>query len=149
MKMHQVIFQPSGRRGEIPEGKTILEASRSLGVGIESVCGGKKSCGKCRIRIESGTFDQHGIHSHPDHLSPFTEEEGKLLGEKERSEGIRLACAAAIRGDVLIFVPEESRTGKQVVRKEAVGKGNYPESCHPPLSRNTYPPHAGGSPGRL
>ena len=60
--------------------------------------------------------------SHPDHLSPFTEEEGKLIGEKERAEGVRLACAAAIRGDVLIFVPEESRTGKQVVRKEASEK---------------------------
>ncbi|MFH2118967.1 MAG: ASKHA domain-containing protein [Pseudomonadota bacterium] len=119
MKSSQVIFQPSGRRGEIPEGKTVLEASRSLGVGIESVCGGKKSCGKCRIRIESGIFDRFGITSLPDHLSPFTEEEGKLIGEKERAEGFRLACAAVIRGDVLIFVPEESRTGRQVVRKEA------------------------------
>jgi len=117
-----VIFRPSGRRGEIPEGKTVLEASRSLGVGIESVCGGKKSCGKCRIRIESGIFDRLGITSLPDHLSPFTEEEGKLIGEKERAEGFRLACAAAIRGDVLIFVPEESRTGRQVVRKEASDK---------------------------
>ena len=122
MKVHQVIFQPSGRRGEIPEGKTVLEASRMLGVGIESVCGGKKSCGKCRIRIESGSFDRHGIHSHPDHLSPFTEEEGKFIGEKDRAEGFRLACAAVIQGDVLVFVPEESRTGKQVVRKEASEK---------------------------
>jgi uncharacterized 2Fe-2S/4Fe-4S cluster protein (DUF4445 family) len=93
-----------------------------LGVGIESVCGGKKSCGKCRIRIESGTFDRFGITSLPDHLSPFTEEEGKLIGEKERAEGFRLACAAAIRGDLLIFVPEESQTGRQVVRKEASNK---------------------------
>jgi uncharacterized 2Fe-2S/4Fe-4S cluster protein (DUF4445 family) len=115
----QVIFQPSGRRGEVPEGKTVLEISRSLGVGIESVCGGKKSCGKCRIRIESGIFDRFEITSLPDHLSPFTEEEGKLIGEKERAEGFRLACAAEIRGDLLIFVPEESRTGRQVVRKEA------------------------------
>jgi len=122
MKNSQVIFQPSGMRGEIPEGKTVLEASRSLGVGIESVCGGKKSCGKCRIRIESGIFDRFGITSLPDHLSPFTEEEGKLIGEKERAEGFRLACTAVIRGDVLIFVPEESRTGKQVVRKEASDK---------------------------
>jgi uncharacterized 2Fe-2S/4Fe-4S cluster protein (DUF4445 family) len=122
MKRYQVIFQPSGRRGEIPEGTTVLEASRLLGVGIESVCGGKKSCGKCLIRIESETFDRYGITSFHDHLSPFTEEEGKLIGEKERAEGVRLACAAVIRGDVLIFVPEESRTGKQVVRKEASEK---------------------------
>ena len=122
MKMPQVIFQPSGRRGEIPEGKTVLEASRFLGVGIESVCGGKQSCGKCRIRIKSEPFARLGITSHPDHLSPFTEEEGEFIGEKERAEGVRLACATAIRGDVLIFVPEESRTGKQVVRKEASEK---------------------------
>ena len=51
-----------------------MEASRSLGVGIESVCGGKQSCGKCRIRIESGTFERFGIVSLPDHLSQFTEE---------------------------------------------------------------------------
>ncbi|MBN2438179.1 MAG: DUF4445 domain-containing protein [Deltaproteobacteria bacterium] len=122
MKRYQAIFQPSGRRGEIPEGTTVLEASRLLGVGIESVCGGKKTCGKCRIRIDSGTFDQYGIHSHPDHLSPFTGEEGKLLGENERAQGVRLACAATIQGDVLIVVPEESQTGKQVVRKEASEK---------------------------
>jgi uncharacterized 2Fe-2S/4Fe-4S cluster protein (DUF4445 family) len=122
MKLHQVIFQPSGQRGEVAEGKSVLEASRSLGVDIESVCGGKKSCGKCRIRVESGTFDRFGITSLPDHLSPFTEEEGKFIGEEERADGFRLACAAAIRGDLLIFVPEESRMGRQVVRKEASEK---------------------------
>ena len=37
MNSHQVIFQPSGRRGEIPEGKTVLEAFRILGVGIEEL----------------------------------------------------------------------------------------------------------------
>ena len=122
MKICQVIFQPSGRRGEIPEGNTVLEASRSLGVGIESVCGGKKTCGKCRIRIESGTYARAGITSLPDPLSPFTQEEGKLIGEKEQKEGFRLACAAEIRGDILVFVPEGSRTGRQVVRKEATEK---------------------------
>lgn len=119
MTICKVLFHPSGRRGEVTEGKTLLDAARSLGVGIESVCGGKKSCGKCRVRIEPGTFDQMGITSLPDPLSPFTEEEGKLIGEKERAEGFRLACAAAIRGDLLVFVPEASRTGRQVVRKEA------------------------------
>jgi len=119
MKTCQVIFQPSGRRGEIPEGTTVLEASRMLGVGIESVCGGKKSCGKCKIRIDPGGLDQHGIHSQPNHLSPFTEAEGKILEKNEQAQGIRLACAASIQGDVLIFVPEENRTGAQVIRKEA------------------------------
>ena len=79
MKKPRVTFQPSGRRGEIPAGCTVLEASRTLGVGIESVCGGKKSCGKCRVRIGSKGDDRSGVTSITDPLSPFTEEEGKLI----------------------------------------------------------------------
>ncbi len=107
MKKYQVTFLPSGRRGEVPEGKTVIEASRELGVGIESLCGGKRSCGKCKIKWVQGD------------LSPFTEEEGKLITESERTEGYRLSCAAQILGNVQIFIPEESRTQEQVVRKEA------------------------------
>lgn len=119
MKRHQVIFQPSGRRGEIPEGTTLLEASRLLGVGIESLCGSEKSCGKCLVRLESGNFERYGITSGFGHLSPFTEEEARFIGEKEREQGCRLACAAEVRGDAVVFVPEGSRIGAQVVRKEA------------------------------
>jgi uncharacterized 2Fe-2S/4Fe-4S cluster protein (DUF4445 family) len=107
MKKYQVIFLPSGRRAEVPEGKTVIEASRELGVGIESLCGGKRSCGKCKVKWVEGD------------LSPFTEEEGKLITESERTEGYRLGCAAQILGNVQIFIPEESRTQEQVVRKEA------------------------------
>jgi uncharacterized 2Fe-2S/4Fe-4S cluster protein (DUF4445 family) len=45
MKKFQAIFQPSGKRGKIHEGKTLLEASRELGVQIESLCGGEKTSG--------------------------------------------------------------------------------------------------------
>ena len=119
MKTFQVIFQPSGRRGDITGDKTILEASRELGVEIESLCGGVQNCGKCKIKLETGHFERYGITSLQEHLSPFAEEEDEFINEKERAEGYRLACAAHIQGDVLIFVPEESRIGKQVIRKEA------------------------------
>jgi uncharacterized 2Fe-2S/4Fe-4S cluster protein (DUF4445 family) len=119
MKTCQVVFQPSGRRGEIPEGQTVIEASRILGVGIESVCGSQKTCGKCRVRVETGTFERYGITSAREHLSTFSEEEGEFIPDRERTEGFRLACAARIEGDLLIFVPEESRAVHQVVSKEA------------------------------
>jgi uncharacterized 2Fe-2S/4Fe-4S cluster protein (DUF4445 family) len=119
MKKYQVIFQPSGRRGAIIEGKTIIEASRELGVDIESVCGEARSCGKCKVKIEKGFFERYGIESLSQNLSPFTEEEEKFIEDQEREQGYRLGCVAQIRGDVLIFVPEESRAGKQVVRKAA------------------------------
>jgi len=44
---YKVIFQPSGRRGLIDEGKTLLEAARDLGVDLESICGGKKTITDC------------------------------------------------------------------------------------------------------
>ena len=109
MKKFQVIFLPSGRSGEILEGDTIIEAARELGVEIESICGGMRACGKCKIKIEKGSK----------HLSPFTEDEEKFITELERAEGYRLACGAQIRGDVLIFLPDESRAGNQMVRKAA------------------------------
>lgn len=114
-----IIFQPSGRRGEVSEGKTILEAAQELGADIESLCGGKRVCGKCRVMIQDGFFEKFGIQSSIDHLSPWTEEEEKFISPEERRKGYRLACAAEIRGDILVFVPEESRAGKQVIRKEA------------------------------
>ncbi len=107
MKKSQIIFQPSGGRGDVLQGMTILEASRELGVEIESLCGGVKACGKCKVRLVEGI------------LSPFTDGEAKFITEKERAEGYRLGCAAGIEGDVLIFIPEESRAGKQVIRKAA------------------------------
>jgi len=122
-----VIFQPSGRRGKVEAGKTLLEASYELGVEIEAPCGAHKVCGKCKVKIETGFFEKFNIDSQMEHLSPFSEEEKEMLNEKEIAGGYRLACATQIQGDVLVFVPEESRKADQVVLqtgKERVFKLN-------------------------
>jgi uncharacterized 2Fe-2S/4Fe-4S cluster protein (DUF4445 family) len=115
---YRVIFQPSGRRGEVEEGKTLIEAAQKLGVDIEALCGGKKVCGKCKVRVEEGYFEKDNIESHMSHLSEITEDETRHI-KPEDGPGIRLACSAELKGDVKIFVPERSRAGKQVVRKAA------------------------------
>ncbi len=117
-KKYKVIFQPSGRRGEVEEGKTILEAAQALGVDIEGLCGNKKVCGKCKVRIEEGYFEKDNIESGMAHLSPLTDTEKKHI-KPEDGPGIRLSCNAAIHGDIKVFVPERSRAGKQIVRKAA------------------------------
>jgi uncharacterized 2Fe-2S/4Fe-4S cluster protein (DUF4445 family) len=114
-----VIFQPSGRRGEVPKGTTIIEASRLLGVDIEALCGEKKVCGKCVVRIEDGNFEKYGIQSHMSHVSLWQEEEEKYVNAERREKGFRLGCVATVEDDILVFVPEESRAGKQVVSKAA------------------------------
>jgi len=114
-----VIFQPSGRRGEVPKGITVIEASRLLGVDIEALCGEKKVCGKCVVRIEDGHFEKYGIQSSISHVSPWQEEEEKFINDEHREKGFRLGCVATVQDDILVFVPEESRAGKQVVSKAA------------------------------
>jgi len=117
MKRATIIFQPSGLRGKISKGKTILEAARELGENIESLCGGKGTCGKCRTLISEGRYAKYGIDSRRKNLSSWQKTEANFIDKKQRTEGFRLACCAAIKGDVLAFVPEESRAAKQVVSK--------------------------------
>lgn len=45
-RLAKVVFQPSGRRGSFPLGTPLLDAARSLGVYVESVCGGRGICGR-------------------------------------------------------------------------------------------------------
>jgi uncharacterized 2Fe-2S/4Fe-4S cluster protein (DUF4445 family) len=115
---HTVIFQPSGLRGRVKDGATILEASRKLGAGIESVCGGQGTCGKCQIRIEKGYFAKYGISSSPASVETIGEANEKFLSKPQFRQGYRMACQTRVYGDIVIFIPEKSRKGKQVIRKE-------------------------------
>jgi uncharacterized 2Fe-2S/4Fe-4S cluster protein (DUF4445 family) len=114
-----VIFQPSGMRGTVPVGITLVEASRLLGVDIEAPCGEKQVCGKCKVRIETGFFETFGIESNLEHAGVFQESEHGRISPAEREAGYRLACTSVVRGDLVVYVPESSRAGKQVVSKAA------------------------------
>jgi uncharacterized 2Fe-2S/4Fe-4S cluster protein (DUF4445 family) len=115
-----VIFQPSGRRGPVSKGINLIEASRLLGVDIEALCGEKKVCGKCVVRIEEGHFEKYNITSARSHVSKWQQdEESKFINDERKAQGYRLACVTKLHGDVLVYVPEESRAGKQVVSKAA------------------------------
>ncbi|HRQ36592.1 MAG TPA: ASKHA domain-containing protein [Chloroflexota bacterium] len=114
-----VIFMPAGRRDRIAPGQSLLEAARQVGVEIESICGGRLTCGKCKVVVEHGRFEKHAITSTPAHLTPPGEDEITLLQRLGENGDCRLACSAYVTGDVLVFVPEESRAHKQVIRKSA------------------------------
>ena len=116
---HMVVFQPSGRRGEVPEGAILLDAARDMGVEIESICAGQQTCGKCKILVEAGSFAKYGIQSSQDHLSPMGEAERDYWERRKIGGGYRLSCAACVQGPLVIAVPEESQARKQIVRKSA------------------------------
>ncbi len=115
----KVVFQPSGRRGTVPTGTTVIEAARMLGVGIETLCGGHQVCGKCKVRVDSGGTRQFGIASRRESAGPWEAVEGEYIGPEEKAAGYRLACIATVREDLLVYVPEASRPGRQVIDKDA------------------------------
>ncbi len=103
-----VDFQPVGRRGPCPEGGTLLDAARALGVDLASVCGGNGSCGRCKVQVIAGQ------------LSPVTVGEEAELTAAELATGYRLACLAEPLSDCRIHVPAESLTALQRTQVEGL-----------------------------
>lgn len=116
----RIVFTPSGRRGTFPHGTRLLDAARSIGVDVDSVCGGRGLCGRCRVVCMEGDFAKHAIRSRPANLSALNETEQKYSERRrELAHNHRLSCQAVIRGDLVIDVPPESQMHRQVIRKDA------------------------------
>ena len=98
-----VLFMPSGRRGNFPVGTPVLDAARSLGVYIESVCGGRGICGRCQVVVAEGRFAKHGITSSADHLAAFTDTEARYRAKRVLADDRRLSCSAKVTGDIVEY----------------------------------------------
>ena len=114
-----VVFTPSGKRGRFAHGTNLLAAARSLGVDLDSVCGGRGICGRCQIVVSEGEFAKHGISSGAAHLTPFSVPEQTYRARSGLAPERRLGCHACVVGDLVVDVPPESQLHRQVVRKEA------------------------------
>ena len=114
-----VVFTPAGKRGSFPVGTPLLSIARSLGVDIDSVCGGRAICGRCQVNVSEGEFAKHKITSSAGNLSEVSKVEIRYDEKRGLPAGRRLSCQAKLLGDVVIDVPPESQVHKQVVRKRA------------------------------
>ena len=103
----EVEFQPLGRRVEVEEGSTVLEAARLAGVGLSAICGGAGTCGACRVRLDADA-----------QVSPPTSSELKKIGDEGLAAGLRLACQTRPLGHVHVDVPPESLTAPQRTQVE-------------------------------
>jgi uncharacterized 2Fe-2S/4Fe-4S cluster protein (DUF4445 family) len=112
-----VVFTPSGKRGRFPSGTRVLDAARSLGVDLDSVCGGRAICGRCQVTVAEGEFAKHNIVSIADNLSPRGETEQNYQVRRGLADDRRLGCQSTLRADIVIDVPESSQVHHQVVRK--------------------------------
>ncbi len=90
-------FQPTGTRLACEEPTVLRDAALRAGVPLNSVCGGKATCGKCLVQVTSST------------LSPVTDEERRLLSAAEIAAGYRQACRTVVGADASVYVPPTSR----------------------------------------
>jgi ferredoxin len=80
---------------EVADGTTLFEAGARAAAGIETACVGKGTCGLCRVKIVAGT----------EHLTPYSDEERKHLGNVYHLTRVRLACRSRLTGgDVAIEI---------------------------------------------
>lgn len=117
-----VLFMPSGKRGRFARGTTVLDAARELGVYVESVCGGRATCGRCQIVVQEGNFAKHGVVSANEHLSAKGAKEERYERIRGLEVGRRLSCSSTIEGDLVIDVPQDTVINAQVVRKAALDR---------------------------
>lgn len=132
-----VLFMPSGKRGRFPKGTPVLDAARQLGVYVESVCGGRATCGRCQVVVQEGNFAKHGIVSSNDHISPKGPKEERYERVRGLADGRRLSCSSTIEGDLVIDVPQDTVINAQVVRKAATDLRVRAQPCRPPLLRRS------------
>lgn len=120
----KVVFMPSGKRGEFPIGTNLLDASRALGVDLDTVCGGRAVCGRCQIEPSFGEFAKLQISSQPANFSVPGPTEEKYKRIKGLKSNRRLGCQSKLLGDVVVDIPQESQIHRQMVRKNAEDIGN-------------------------
>ncbi len=98
--MPKITFQPSGKTIDVNVGAGLLESARKAGVEIDAPCGGKGTCGKCIVRITSGSVTPNSLGT---------------LTAAELADGYVLACKAKlIDSDISVEVPEQvARKGGQ------------------------------------
>ena len=105
---YTIDFQPVGQRGPCPEGGTLLDAARALGVDLVNICGGNGTCARCKVLVVAGTITAIGPR-----------EAGKLSAV-ELAQGYRLACLARPLGNCRVHVPPESLTALQRTQVEGL-----------------------------
>jgi len=136
--MAVVIFSPYSKRVEVDVGGSLLDAARLAGIKVESLCGGKTKCGKCKVKISQGA----------ENLNELTLVEKDLVDSELLANGFRLGCAAKIESSgkffgsveggshvVVEIAPEDQERAQKILSEISELSGRF--TPHPLV--NSYP----------
>jgi Na+-transporting NADH:ubiquinone oxidoreductase subunit F len=74
-------------------GNTLLDHLNQHKIFIPSACGGKATCGFCKVKVLSGA-------------GKILPTEDVYITKQEKDQGVRLACQVKIKQDLEIYIPE-------------------------------------------
>lgn len=115
--MSTVRFFPSERSVEVPEGLDLVAAAKRAGVRVDAPCGGAGTCGKCLVRLRSGSVQAQG-HG--------------MLPEEMRAEGWTLACRTKVGAGLIevelpqALVNEQGQFGDEAAEHRLVREERFP-----------------------
>ncbi len=75
-------------------GRPLLSTLSSEGIFIPSACGGRGSCGLCKVKVLDGA-------------GQYLPTELPWIDEEERKENVRLSCQIKVKNDMVLQIPEE------------------------------------------
>src|SRR4030066_1731577 len=108
MDKFQIDFQPLGRRGHCRGDQSLLDCARKLGVELVSLCGGKGTCGRCKVQVLSGK------------TAAPTSDEREALSPSQLEKGYRLGCQTRPLNNCRVHIPPESLTTPQRTQVEGL-----------------------------
>jgi len=120
--MPRIIFSPFEKTIDIDGSRNILQLAQEAGIPLQSTCGGKKICGKCKVVIKKTDGP----------LPPPSAREQEVLGG-HLGKGYRLACETVLTHGAVVLIPEESRIKRQVILTWDT-KHSYPVRLRPNIS---------------
>lgn len=123
-----LLFQPDNKKCEIEREENLLSGAEKAGVLIDGSCGGAGICGKCKIRVISGT------------VSPLTEKEKEILSEEELKKGYRLACLTYPVDDLVLELPGTHKGSSRKKDMAALPEGFEPEPLITKIHRKVKRP---------
>ncbi len=96
MKHFRVVFKPDDKEISIHQGATLLEAARQAGIILTTPCGGRGTCGKCKVRLHPGGRQilacQHRVESD---LAVVVPPESRFYEHKILEDGLALGLAVS------------------------------------------------------
>lgn len=75
-------------------GSSLLSSLAANKIFIPSACGGKATCGLCKVKVLEGA-------------GPLLPTEEPYLSKDERNDGVRLSCQVKVKGNLRVYIPEE------------------------------------------